>query len=104
DRVILPTSPPLPLIHRILRSEPSSGSRSFIFELVLPPPKFVMRRSEPRRLERYRSSSASLNLRSICSSQRSSKNCSFSCTFTELLCTRMNVQPWSASDPSAEQD
>ena len=30
--------------------QPSSGSVSVIFELVFPPPKFVMRRSEPKKI------------------------------------------------------
>src|SRR5437588_6214899 len=79
---MLPISPPLPLIQSTLCSLPSSGSRSAILALVLPPPKFVIRRSDPRRFERYLSSSASLNLRAISSSHRSSRYCSFSCTLT----------------------
>src|SRR5262245_16287498 len=42
---------------------PVSGSGSSNFELVLPPPKLVMRRSSPSRFERYRSSSSGLAAR-----------------------------------------
>src|SRR5690349_1530245 len=75
-------SPPLPLIHSTCCSLPSSGSCSMILELVLPPPKFVIRRSEPSRLERYLRSSAPLSLRAISLSQRSSRYRRLSCTFT----------------------
>src|SRR6187455_741287 len=50
-------SPPLPLTASTRAGLPDTGSRRVNFELVLPPPKFVMRRSAPSRLERYRSSS-----------------------------------------------
>ncbi len=50
--LILPRSPPLPLIHKTSSCFPLSGSTCWIFELVFPPPKLVMRRSEPSRFDR----------------------------------------------------
>src|SRR5580704_3140323 len=47
-------SPPLPLTASTRTGCPVNGSGSSIFELVLPPPKFVMRRSAPSKFERYR--------------------------------------------------
>src|SRR6266852_8648347 len=78
---MLPRSPPLPLIHRTVAFLPSRGSNSSILELVFPPPKFVMRKSDPNRLDLYRRSSASSRLLAIRSSQRSSRNWSFSLVF-----------------------
>src|SRR4029077_14187257 len=51
-------SPPLPLIAMTRDVLPVRGALTSSFELVLPPPKFVMRRSAPSRLERYRRSSS----------------------------------------------
>src|SRR5882672_10779318 len=51
-------SPPLPFTASTRVGSPVSGSGSSSFELVLPPPKLVMRRSAPSRLERYRSNSS----------------------------------------------
>src|SRR5260221_12241814 len=46
-------SPPLPFTASTRTGSPVSGSGSVNFELVLPPPKLVMRRSAPRRFDRY---------------------------------------------------
>src|SRR6516225_9664729 len=54
DSLIDPRSPPLPFTARTRTGRPVNGSGSSILELVLPPPKFVMRKSAPKRLERYR--------------------------------------------------
>src|SRR6266513_5222787 len=78
---MLPISPPLPLIHKTVALLPSSGSFSSILELVLPPPKFVIRRSDPNRFDRYRSNSAPSRRLAIWSSQRSSRYRSFSLDF-----------------------
>src|SRR2546430_9839083 len=78
---MLPISPPLPLIHKTVALLPSSGSVSSILELVFPPPKFVTRRSDPNKLDRYRSNSAPSRLFAIWSSQRSSRYRSFSLDF-----------------------
>src|SRR6267143_5781153 len=56
DSAIDRRSPPLPLTARTRMGLPVSGSGSSNFELVLPPPKFVIRRSAPSRFERYRRS------------------------------------------------
>jgi hypothetical protein len=45
-------SPPLPLTAITRDGFPVSGSGSSNFELVLPPPKLVIRRSSPSRFER----------------------------------------------------
>ncbi len=45
-------SPPLPFTAITRVGAPVNGSGSSNFELVLPPPKLVMRRSAPRRFER----------------------------------------------------
>ena len=45
-------SPPLPFTASTRTGSPVSGSGSVNFELVLPPPKFVMRRSAPSRFDR----------------------------------------------------
>jgi hypothetical protein len=50
--VIERRSPPLPLTAMTRRGSPLRGSGSSNLELVLPPPKFVIRRSSPRRFER----------------------------------------------------
>jgi hypothetical protein len=50
--LMLPRSPPLPFTQSTVFFCPSSGSVSSSFELVLPPPKLVMRRSDPSKLER----------------------------------------------------
>src|SRR2546421_8228102 len=78
---MLPISPPLPLIHKTVVLLPSSGSTSSILELVFPPPKFVIRKSDPNKLDRYRSNSAPSRLLAIWSSQRSSRYRSFSLVF-----------------------
>src|SRR5215467_14566025 len=56
-------SPPLPFTAMTRRGSPVRGSGRSNFELVLPPPKFVMRRSAPRRFERYCNRSSGLLLR-----------------------------------------
>src|SRR5215469_10562257 len=68
-----PMSPPLPLTASTRTGLLVKGSASSILELVLPPPKFVIRRSAPRRLDRYRSRRSSLpcNCFASRSSQRS---------------------------------
>src|SRR4051794_15306952 len=71
---MLPRSPPLPFTHKIFTVWPVRGSTSSILELVLPPAKLVMRRSEPSRFERYRSKSGSSSLSATAGSQRSSRN------------------------------
>src|SRR6185312_12285960 len=73
---MLPRSPPDPLTHSTSTGAPVNGSTSVIFELVLPPAKFVMRRSEPSRLDRYRKSSASSRVAATVGSHRSSRNAS----------------------------
>src|SRR5216683_4134261 len=73
-RLMLPRSPPLPFTHRICFVFPSSGSTCSSFELVLPPPKFVIRRSEPSRFDRYLKSSGASSFAAAASSQRSSRN------------------------------
>src|SRR5213594_2507426 len=78
---MLPISPPLPLIHKTVALLPSSGSVSSILELVLPPPKFVIRKSDPKRFDRYRNNSAASKPFAILSSQRSSRYRSFSLDF-----------------------
>src|SRR5262249_59434509 len=45
---------PLPFTAITRTGSPVSGSGSSNFELVLPPPKLVIRRSAPRRFDRYR--------------------------------------------------
>src|SRR6202046_5613749 len=72
---MLPRSPPLPFTHRTETSLPVSGSFITTLELVLPPPKFVILRSEPSRFERYRSSSGSSIAAASSVSQRSSRYC-----------------------------
>src|SRR5258708_29505760 len=71
---MLPRSPPLPFPQRISFVFPSSGSTCSSFELVFPPPKFVIRRSEPSRFDRYRSNSGASSFDATASSQRSSRN------------------------------
>src|SRR5256884_8347477 len=78
---MLPMSPPLPLIHKTVALLPSSGSVPSILELVFPPPKFVMRRSDPNKLDRYLSNSAPSRVLATWSSQRSSRYRSFSLDF-----------------------
>src|SRR5262245_38778443 len=51
-------SPPLPLTAITRTGSRVNGSSSVNFELVFPPPKLVMRRSAPSKLDRYRSSSS----------------------------------------------
>src|SRR2546426_12768047 len=72
DSVIDRKSPPLPFTARTRTGLPVSGSGSVNFELVFPPPKFVMRRSAPSRFERYRRSSSgcAASLAASASSQR----------------------------------
>src|SRR4029079_8012778 len=67
-------SPPLPFTASTRAGRPDTGSVRSNFELVLPPPKFVIRRSAPNRFERYRSNSSgrSASPAAIFSSQRSS--------------------------------
>src|SRR6266851_9909953 len=78
---MLPISPPLPLIHKTVVLLPSSGSISSILELVFPPPKFVIRKSDPNKLDRYRSNSGPPRRFAIWSSQRSSRYRGFSFVF-----------------------
>src|SRR5215469_1837273 len=70
---MLPRSPPLPFTHRTCFVFPSTGSTWASFELVFPPPKFVILRSDPNRFERYRSNSGSSRFEAAASSQRSSR-------------------------------
>src|SRR6266702_1406822 len=88
---MLPRSPPLPFTQRICFVFPSSGSTCSSFELVFPPPKFVIRRSEPSRFDRYLSNSGASSFAAIASSQRSSRNRSPLCA---VMC-----QPLSKSSP-----
>src|SRR5436190_19826556 len=69
-------SPPLPFTAITRVGSPVSGSGSSNFELVLPPPKFVMRKSAPSRLDRYRkrSSGRSCSAAASRSSQRFCRN------------------------------
>src|SRR6185503_10764639 len=69
-------SPPLPFTAITRAGSPVSGSGRTNFELVLPPPKLVMRRSAPSRLDRYRSSSSGSPARADASvsSQRFCRN------------------------------
>src|SRR5215470_6443416 len=79
DSVIDPMSPPLPLTASTRTGLPVNGSFNSNFELVFPPPKFVIRRSAPSRLERYRNSPKGLSsrLRAQRSSHRSLSRSSF---------------------------
>src|SRR5882757_9154368 len=88
---MLPRSPPLPFTQRICCVVPSSGSTCPSFELVFPPPKFVIRRSEPSKFDRYRSNSGASSFAATASSQRSSRNRSPLC---DVMC-----QPLSKSSP-----
>src|SRR5712691_3777930 len=63
DSVIDRKSPPLPFTARTRTGLPVSGSGSSNLELVLPPPKFVIRRSAPSRFERYRRSASGRDAR-----------------------------------------
>src|SRR5271155_5477220 len=93
-RLMLPRSPPLPFTHRICFVFPSSGSTCSSFELVFPPPKFVIRRSEPSRFDRYRSNSGASSFAATASSQRSSRNRSPLCAVMCLpLSCRSNLTP-----------
>src|SRR5918999_6179532 len=69
-------SPPLPFTASTRSGVPVSGSGSSNLELVLPPPKLVIRRSAPRRFERYlrRSSGAPARDAASRSSHRSRRN------------------------------
>jgi hypothetical protein len=51
---MLPMSPPEPLTHSTCTSAPVSGSFAATLAEVLPPPKLVIRRSEPSRFDRYK--------------------------------------------------
>ena len=66
-----PRSPPEPLTQSTSTVSPVSGSAAGSLADVLPPPKLVMRRSDPRRLERYRSSSSSESVAAASLSHRS---------------------------------
>src|SRR6266851_9468238 len=88
---MLPRSPPLPFTQRICFVFPSSGSTCSSFELVFPPPKFVIRRSEPSRFDRYLSNSGASSFAATASSQRSSRNRR---PFCAVMC-----QPLSKSSP-----
>src|SRR5438445_10046832 len=88
---MLPRSPPLPFTQRICFVFPSSGSTCSSFELVFPPPKFVILRSEPSKFDRYRSNSGASNFAATASSQRSSRNRSPLCA---VMC-----QPLPKSSP-----
>src|SRR4051812_46699909 len=68
--LMLPRSPPEPFTHSTSTCSPLSGSAIMILAEVFPPPKFVMRRSDPSRFERYSSSSGSLMPAASCSSHR----------------------------------
>src|ERR1700689_1297998 len=50
-----PKSPPDPLTYSTSTVSPVNGSRSRSFADVLPPPKLVTVKSDPNRLDRYRS-------------------------------------------------
>src|SRR6185503_3905930 len=67
-------SPPLPFTASTRAGRPDTGSVRSSFELVLPPPKFVMRKSAPSKLDRYRRSS-----RGRCSSAAASFSSHKSC-------------------------
>ena len=54
-----PRSPPEPLTQSTSTVSPVRGSTAGSLADVFPPPKLVIRRSDPRRLERYCSSSSS---------------------------------------------
>src|SRR5271156_4336290 len=82
---MLPRSPPEPFTHRTFLVSPSSGSTWSSFELVLPPPKLVMRRSEPSRFDRYRNSSGPSSFDATASSHLSSRN--FSLLFAAMVLT-----------------
>src|ERR1700729_1205821 len=73
---MLPKSPPLPFTQRTCFVLPSSGSTCSSFELVFPPPKFVIRRSDPSKFDRYLKSSGPSSFDATASSHRSSKKCS----------------------------
>src|SRR3989475_6921487 len=66
---MLPRSQPEPLTQSTSTSTPLSGSRCITLADVFPPPKLVMRRSEPRRFKRYSSRSGSLRDRAFPASQ-----------------------------------
>src|SRR5207249_7752079 len=83
---MLPMSPPLPLIHKTVALLPSSGSVPSILELVFPPPKFVMRRSDPNKLDRYLSNSAPSRVLATWSSQRSEEHTSELQSRFDLVC------------------
>src|ERR1700733_4690169 len=70
---MLPRSPPLPFTQRTCFGFESNGSDRSSFELVLPPPKFVIRRSDPKRFDRYLKSSGPSRVPATASSQRSSR-------------------------------
>ena len=73
--LMLPRSPPEPFTHSTSTAAPLSGSVMPILAEVLPPPKLVMRRSEPSRLERYSSRSGSLMAAARASSHNEVMGC-----------------------------
>src|SRR5580692_1637806 len=89
-RLMLPKSPPLPFTQRICFVFPSSGSTCSSFELVFPPPKFVIRRSEPSKFDRYRSNSGASSFAATVSSQQSSRNRS---PFCAVMCQPLSCRP-----------
>src|SRR6266446_7526367 len=82
---MLPRSPPEPLTQSTSTSTPLSGSRCITLADVFPPPKLVMRRSEPRRFERYSSRSGSLRDRAFPASQRLARRLGMDLLRVELL-------------------
>src|SRR5580698_4433070 len=90
---MLPISPPLPLIQSTFFFERSIGSTSASFELVFPPPKFVILKSDPSRFDRYLNNSAASSLLATFSSQRSSKKRSFSVTLAHSPWRKYSVGP-----------
>src|SRR5580658_6328864 len=91
---MLPRSPPDPFTHKTSTGSPVSGSSSITFELVLPPAKLVMRRSEPSRFERYRNSSGSSSVAATLESQRSSRN--FSAGEAEVASVILSHSQWNS--------
>src|SRR6186713_473671 len=68
-------SPPLPFTASTRAGNPETGSVRSNFELVLPPPKLVIRKSAPSRLDRYLRSSKG-RCSSAAASFSSHKSCS----------------------------
>src|SRR5258708_1128608 len=87
---MLPRSPPLPFTQRICFVIPSRDAICSRFELVFPPPKFVIRRSEPSKFDRYLSNSGASSFAATASSQRSSRNRSPLCA---VMCQPLSYRP-----------